>query len=70
MTIDKFDLIIERLEEVAKDVKEVREKDLPGIRQSIAVDRAEKDLMMKVYTGIGTVVATLASLAVALFRGQ
>ena len=59
------DLILDRLEEMHKDLKDLREKDLPKLQVDIAVMKERTSHSAKVIAGIGGAVTLAVSTAVA-----
>jgi hypothetical protein len=59
------DLILDRLEEMHKDLKDLREKDLPKLQIDIAVMKEKTGHQAKIITGIGGAITLAVSTAVA-----
>lgn len=59
------DLILDRLEEMHKDLKDLREKDIPKLQVDIAVMKERTSHNAKVITGIGGAITLAVSTAVA-----
>jgi hypothetical protein len=60
--------IYEKLEEIHKDIKEVREKDIPTIKVEVAEVKVKTSLQAKIVTGVGGLVAVGISTAIALIK--
>lgn len=63
----KTDLIQQKLEEIHKDIKEVREKDIPNIKIDVAVMKEKTSTQAKIITAIGGAITLAVSSAVAVF---
>jgi hypothetical protein len=59
------DLILDRIEEMHKDLKDLREKDLPKLQIEMAVMKEKTSHHAKVITGIGGAITLAVSTAVA-----
>jgi len=64
----KSDWIYEKLEEIHKDVKEVRENDIPNIKTDIEVVKVKSSMQAKIVSAIGGIIAVSVSAAIALIR--
>lgn len=68
MTKKKTDHISQKLDEMHKDLKELREKDLPNLKVEVAVIKAEASNSAKIIAGLGGAIAILTSTAIAYLR--
>lgn len=59
--------ILAKLDEMHKDLKEVREKDIPNLKIDMAVVKERSSHQAKIITGIGGAVTLAVSTAVAWF---
>lgn len=59
------DLIQSKLEEMHKDLKEIREKDIPQLKIDMAVVKERSSHQAKIITGIGGAITLAVSTAVA-----
>jgi Holliday junction resolvasome RuvABC endonuclease subunit len=58
-------LLYQKLDEIHKDIKEVREQDIPNLKVEIAVVKEKASTSAKVISACGAVTAVFASIAVA-----
>ena len=68
MTRAQTDHIAKKLEEMHKDLKELREKDLPNLKIEVAVIKTEASTSAKIIAGLGGAIAILTSTAIAYLR--
>ena len=64
----KSDWISDKLDEIHKDIKEVREKDIPNLKVDLAVVKERSSSYAKVVSGIGGLIAVGVSSAIAWLR--
>jgi hypothetical protein len=57
-----------KLEEMHKDLKEIREKDLPELKIEVAVVKERASTHAKVISAIGGILAVATSAAIAFLR--
>lgn len=65
MSKKEKDLIQLKLEEIHKDLKEVREKDIPALKIEVAVMKERSSSYAKIITGVGGAITLAVSTAVA-----
>ena len=68
MTRAQTNHISKKLEEMHKDLKELREKDIPNLKVEVAVIKAEASNSAKIIAGLGGAIAILTSTAIAYLR--
>lgn len=61
-------LIQQKLEEIHKDLKEVRENDIPNLKIEVAVMKEKTSTQAKVISAIGGLIAVAVSTAIAYIR--
>lgn len=64
----KTDWLAEKLDEIHKDIKEVREKDIPNLKVDLAVVKERSSNHAKIVSGIGGIIAVAVSTAIAWFK--
>jgi len=62
----KFEeILMAEIQEIKKDIKEVRQTDIPNLQISMAVEKVKNSNTAKIITGIGGAITLLVSVAAA-----
>jgi hypothetical protein len=61
-------MIQDKLDAIHKDVKEVREKDIPNLKVEVAVMKEKTSTHAKIVSAIGGLIAIATSAAIAYMR--
>lgn len=62
------DLILSEMQEIKKDVKEIRQIDIPNLRVEQAIEKEKSNRSAKIITGVGGAIAVLVSSAIAFLK--
>lgn len=62
------ELILSKLEVIEKEVKEVRNTDIPNLKIEVAVVKEKSNTSAKIISGIGGILAVGTSVAIAWFK--
>lgn len=62
------ELILSKLENIEREVKEVRQSDIPKLKLDMAVMKEKTSNSAKIISGIGGLVAVAVSTAIAVFK--
>lgn len=65
---EMLSLILEEMKGIRADIKEVRQTDIPMIKQEVAVIKSESKNTAKIITGVGSIVTLATSAAIAWFN--
>lgn len=62
------EILLRELQEIKADVKEVRQKDIPSLREEFAVIKEKTRNSAKIIAGVGGAIAVLTSAAIAWLK--
>ena len=64
---DLMKLILSEIQEVKRELKEVRQMDIPNMREEMAVVKERSNNTAKIIAGAGSLIAIVVSSAIAKF---
>ena len=62
------DLLMNKLDSIESELKEVRQKDIPNLRETIAVIKTESKTSAKITAAVITIIGTAVSSVIAWFK--
>lgn len=65
---DVLNLILEEMKGIRLDIKEVRQTDIPKLKEEMAVIKTESSATAKLITGVGLLLSTATAAAIAWFK--
>lgn len=66
MKKDKLqDLVLSELQELKKEIKEIRQTDIPNLKIDIAIEKERTSKTARIITGVGGIISIAVSAAIA-----